>query len=73
MFYVGQPKVIGPLIGTRGDAVAATVVGGVDQETANEMTACDKMTASGQKRKFGSVVRFALESGHLLGQRLRLL
>jgi hypothetical protein len=30
-FYVGQPKVIGPLIGTRGDAVAAAVIGAVDQ------------------------------------------
>ena len=58
-FDIGQPDIIRPGIAADRDRVAAAVIRAVDQETANEMTACDMMTASGQKRKFGPVVRFA--------------
>ena len=50
---IGQSGIIGPAITADRDRVAAAVIRAVDQETANEMT------ASGQKRKFGPVVRFA--------------
>jgi hypothetical protein len=33
MFYVGQAKVIGPLIGIDGDAVATVIVRAIDQQT----------------------------------------
>jgi hypothetical protein len=33
MLYVGQAKVIGPLISIDGDTVAATMVGAINQET----------------------------------------
>jgi len=35
MFYVGQPKVIGPGVAADGDRVAAAEVGAVDQDTAD--------------------------------------
>jgi hypothetical protein len=35
MLYVGQAKVIGPLIGIDGDAVAAAKIRAIDQQTAH--------------------------------------
>jgi hypothetical protein len=38
MLYVGQPKVIRPLIGADGDAVAAAIVGAIDKQPRTPMS-----------------------------------